>query len=351
MKRERLIALIACSIIFIAVLIIAVSTAARSSAKQPAQQASEVPAVSETPAAAEVPVAVPPAALPEPEPVMNRYKLNTPRHAVYGEFDSSNTRKLSKNLAMYKFKAGILVDMDTRKVIWAKNAATPVPIASLTKLMTIYTAFEELERRPEITLHTLATVSLEAAQSARVTVNLKPGEKVSLHELFIYSMLRSANDAAHLIAEYFGYGDSNTFINLMNRKASDIGMTGACFFNANGLPIYGKTAAETRMNLASCMDMIKLIERIYEYPMILRYTSCRQKSTRHGMLTNGNRLLSSVKGMEGLKTGFTNAAGNCLAFSCRRNGRRLAGIVTGFSKRQNCFDFTAKLLDWGFRQP
>jgi len=357
MKREQLIALIACSVIFVTVLIIAVATATRSSSsdreKRPVQTAtvtaneSNVPSTNVLP---ETPVVIE-QSQPEPPPQFNRYKRNSSNHISYGNFDRSSTGKLSKNLALYQFKAGILVDLDTRKVIWEKNSNSPVPIASLTKLLTIYTAFEELERRTELTLQTQATVSIECTQVGKVKVNLVPGEKVSLHELFIYSMLRSANDAAHLIAEYFGYGDSSTFINLMNRKAADIGMTGACFYNANGLPIYGKTPAETRMNLASCQDMVKLIERLYEYPMILRYASCRSKATRHGMLTNGNRLLGSVKGMEGLKTGYTNAAGHCLAFSCRRNGRRLAGVVTGFSKRQNCFDFTAKLLDWGFRRP
>ena len=155
--------------------------------------------------------------------------------------------------------------------------------------------------------------------------------------------------AAHLIAEYFGNGDSREFIKLMNKKAQETGMTSSCFFNANGLPIYGKSAKNTVMNMASCQDMAKLIERLYDYPMILRYTSCKERDSRHGPLRNGNQLLGKVKGMEGLKTGYTNAAGHCLAFSCRRNGRRLAGVVTGFNKRQNCFAFTAQLLEWGFK--
>ena len=223
-----------------------------------------------------------------------------------------------------------------------------MPIASLTKLLTIYTAFEEMERRQDIDLNTLVTVSRECTLAAPVKINLQPGEKVRLHELFIYSMLKSANDASHLIAEYFGYGDSADFIRLMNQTAADIGMSSSSFVNANGLPIYGKTPNDVSMNMASCIDMVKLIERIYDYPMILRYTSCRQNNTKRGTLTNGNRLLGVVPGMEGLKTGYTNAAGHCLAFSCRRNGRRLVGVVTGFSKRQNCFDFTKRLLDWGF---
>ena len=103
------------------------------------------------------------------------------------------------------------------------------------------------------------------------------------------------------------------------------------------------------MNMASCMDMAKLIERIYEYPMISRYTSCRQANTVAGEMNNGNRLLGAVPGVDGLKTGFTNAAGHCLAFSCNRNGRRIIGVVAGFSKRQNCFDFSARLLEWGYK--
>lgn len=343
--KERIIAIAACSVIFITVLTIAITTAARSSTPPP-----QLPS-------AQGSVTAPPKPeanaenndLPdEPPPVHYRYKRSGNNAAAIRNYDFSQIRSLNQNLRQYQFKAGILIDMNTGKVLWEKNSIQPVPIASLTKLLTIYTAFEELERRSELALNSPVTVSIECTQAAPVRVNLRPGEKVTLHELFIYAMLRSANDAAHLIAEYFGYGDSRSFIKLMNTKASEIGMQSARFYNANGLPLYGKTPQDTLMNMASCQDMARLIERIYDYPMILRYTSCKQKNTRHGNLTNGNRLLGSVKGMEGMKTGYTNAAGHCLAFSCSRNGRRLIGVVTGFSKRQNCFDFTAKLLNWGF---
>ena len=135
----------------------------------------------------------------------------------------------------------------------------------------------------------------------------------------------------------------------MNQKAQDIGMTSSKFFNANGLTIYKQSTNETFMNTASCQDMLKLIERIYEYPAILRYTSSRKASSRYGELSNGNRLLGMVQGVNGMKTGYTNAAGHCLSFSCIRNGRRLIGVLTGFSKRQNCFDCAAKLIEWGYK--
>ncbi|MBE6367281.1 MAG: D-alanyl-D-alanine carboxypeptidase [Lentisphaerae bacterium] len=344
--RERIIALVVCSVIFVTVLIIGIVTAMRSTSR-PAVPNVDQPEKTQHTQITSSDLNVP----EEAPPVVKKLRFkrnNTP--VFYPAFDQSNLHNLPKNLAQYQFKAGILVDLTNRKILWEKQSRRPVPIASLTKLMTIYTAFEELERKEEIDLQTKVTVSTESTQVAEVTAKLKPGSKIKLHELFLGAMLKSANDAAYLIAEYFGNGDHQKFINLMNQKASEIGMTSSSFLNANGLPIYSQNNQPPRMNLASCYDMAKLIERLYNYPMILRYTSCRSTKVSFGELRNGNRLLGAVKGMEGLKTGYTNAAGHCLAFSCVRNKRRLVGVVTGFSKRQNCFDFTSKLLSWGFQQ-
>ena len=353
--REKIVALIVCLIIFAVVLSFAITTAVRSSART--QETVSGRSDAETPRA-NPPVASAPATVQQPEkqlpppPVKPQKKYRFKRAGAQlpmQDFSPAKRKKIPPALAGSQFKAGILVDLDTREILWEKNSTQSVPIASLTKLLTIYTAFEELERKPEINLDTPVTVSTECTLTAPVKIKLRPGEKVTLHELFLYAMLRSANDAAHLIAEYFGNGNSREFIKLMNKKALETGMTSAKFFNANGLPIYGKSAKNTVMNMASCQDMAKLIERLYDYPMILRYTACKERNSRHGPLRNGNQLLGKVKGMEGLKTGYTNAAGHCLAFSCRRNGRRLAGVVTGFKKRQNCFSFTAQLLEWGFK--
>ena len=354
--REKIIALVVCFIIFTVVLVIGISTAARSSARE---KIKSIPtAVPTPPPPLEVPQE-PPAVSQVPVAGTNYSHVQTAKQYRFKRidrtanrvlFDESQTARLPKAMAQYRFKAGILVDLDNHKILWQQNSKAPVPIASLTKLLTIYTAFEELEKREEVDLNTKITVSLECTNADKVKMNLKPGEKIPLNDLFIYAMLRSANDAAHLIAEYFGNGENSTFIKKMNRTAYLAGMTEGSFHNANGLPIYGKKPEDTLMNKASCLDMVKLIDRLYDYPQIIKYTSLREINTPYGNIRNGNRLLWSIKGMEGLKTGYTNAAGNCLAFSCKRNGKRLAGVVTGFSKRQNCFDFTAKLLDWGFRK-
>ncbi|MBE6381163.1 MAG: D-alanyl-D-alanine carboxypeptidase [Lentisphaerae bacterium] len=347
-KRDRIIALAVCSVIFFTVLIIALVTASGSTPEESAPTA-------ETKSTGEVTAPPPSASITPAAPVstparpVNRYK-RPDAPSSYGEFDFSTVRPLPDILARQKFKAGILVDLTNRKVLWEKNSTVTVPIASMSKLMTIYTAFEEMGSSNGITPSTRVTASNACAAVGKVKINLKPGEKYTLHELFIYAMLPSANDAAFLIAEYFGYGDSRNFIEKMNLKAREIGMNSASFVNANGLPIYNTDRnIPPRMNVASCLDMVKLIERIYEYPLILRYTSSAQAKTRFGTIKNSNQLLAKIEGMEGMKTGYTQAAGHCLAFSCTINGRRYVGVLTGFDNRQTCFNFARRLLGWGIR--
>ena len=154
--KERIIAIIACSIIFVTVLTIAVTTAARSSTRPP-----QLPS-------AEGVVTAPPRAvataenndLPdEPPPVHYRYKRSGSSASPFRHYDLTQAKNLNQNLRQYQFKAGILIDMTNGKVLWEKDSSTPVPIASLTKLLTIYTAFEELERRSELALHSSVTAS------------------------------------------------------------------------------------------------------------------------------------------------------------------------------------------------
>ena len=234
--REKIIALVACLIIFTTVLIIGVSTAARSAARENQVAGKTVqPTPIEQPAVVQP---VPPTAETKPQAVpVPEYRFKRSDRSKYtGDFDYSTARRLPKTFASYRYTAGILVDLDSRKVLWQQSSKRPVPIASLTKLLTIYTAFEEMERHDDIRLTTRVTVSLECANADKVKMNLKPGEKIPLDDLFTYAMLRSANDAAHLIAEYFGNGENDIFIQKMNRKAYSIGMTNARFYNANGLP-------------------------------------------------------------------------------------------------------------------
>lgn len=264
-------------------------------------------------------------------------------HAVSGNIPELAASRLARH--------GILVDLDTRRVLWEKDSRIPVPIASLTKLMTIYQVMELLEKTDKPDLDSLVTVSQESCGAAPTRAGLRPGEKIPLRNLLGALMLRSANDAAHQLAEYFGDGNADNFIRLMNSTARNIGAQSAVFYNPNGLPIYRKDA-ETLMNLCSVHDVVLIAEHAMEFPLVLELTSAQSIAFRPGVsFNNTNHLLSTYAGADGLKTGYTGAAGHCLAFSSVRDGRRLVGVVTGFQKRPECFEFCRQLLDWGYARP
>ena len=250
---------------------------------------------------------------------------------------------------------GILVDMDNNKVLWAKNPSKAVPIASLTKLMTIMLAYEiAMDDGSPYTLESLIPVTTEAINTEASKVYFKKGEMFTIDELLIAASVRSANDAAHLLAEHLGGGKADKFIEDMNRRAKEVGMTHTTYFNAHGLP--GKTKALD--NQSSCEDIARLCLVFRNYPYLMelagkRTAPFREKgSPDYILLQNHNNLLPGAKtaapGVNGIKTGFTNRAGFCVAASCERSGRHLLAIVTGFPSAADRDNFVRVLLDWGY---
>ena len=133
-------------------------------------------------------------------------------------------------------RSGIIVDMDTRRVLWEKNSSRPVPIASMAKMMTMLLVMEQLEKRPQIGLNTPVTVTQTARNVPRTGVlYLAPGEQFTVQELMIATAVKSANDAATLLAEYFG-GTVPVFVAMMNRKAQQLQLRQTSFLNPCGLP-------------------------------------------------------------------------------------------------------------------
>lgn len=251
--------------------------------------------------------------------------------------------------------AGILVDMDTNKVLWAKNASKPVPIASLSKIMTIMLAYEiAMDNDSPYTLESLIPVTTEAINTEASKVYFKKGEMFTLRELLVAASVRSANDAAHLMAQHLGGGKADPFIEDMNRRAVEIGMTHTTFFNAHGLP----GASKALDNQSSPEDVARmcLLFRTYPYLMELaglRTAPFREKSNPdYILLQNHNNLLPGAKtaspGVNGIKTGFTNRAGFCVAASCERSGRHLLAVVMGFPSQLDRDNFVRVLLDWGY---
>ena len=251
--------------------------------------------------------------------------------------------------------AGILVDMDTGKVLWAKNPSKPVPIASLTKIMTIMLAYEiAMDDASPYTLESLIPVTTEAINTEASKVYFKKGEMFTIDELLIAASVRSANDAAHLLAEHLGGGKADKFIEDMNRRAKEVGMTHTTYHNAHGLP--GKTRALDNQSSPEDIARLCLVFRNYDHIMKLagkRTAPFREKSSPdYILLQNHNNLLPGAKtaavGVNGIKTGFTNRAGFCVAASCERSGRNLLAVVTGFPSAADRDNFVRVLLDWGY---
>ena len=240
---------------------------------------------------------------------------------------------------------GILVDLAARKVLWAKGAERAVPIASMTKMMTMLLA-EEAIAQGRIKRDSMIPVTVNAYKIGGSQVWLDPKEVFPLSELLKAIAIKSANDAAYLVSEHLGDGDASTFVARMNARARELGMSHTSFYDAHGLG-----DSQKRNNLASAYDMVILAERLLAYPEVMKLAATRMDTFRNGKteLKNHNNLVfHRVPGVDGLKTGYTEASGFCVTFTCVRAGRRLIGCVTGFKSAKDRDAFCRALLDWGY---
>ncbi len=238
--------------------------------------------------------------------------------------------------------AAFVMDGRTGEVLYSTNAETRLNPASLTKMMTLYIAFEAIERG-EISLDTMVRISKHAAAQPPSKLGLKPGQRIQLRYLIRAAAIKSANDAATAIGEAIS-GSEPAFAKRMNRTAKAIGMKKTTFKNANGLTREG--------HLSTARDMTIMGRRLfYDYPQY--YNIFARRSTDAGIATVNNtnrRFLDAYKGADGIKTGYTNPAGFCLTASAERNGKRIIATVLGGKSTAHRNAKMAELLDIGFRE-
>ena len=248
-------------------------------------------------------------------------------------------------------RAGILLDADSGNVLWDKQAAVPVPIASMTKIMTLLLACEDIQAgRNGVSLESPVKISRATMKIGGSQVWLDVRETFPLEDLLKAVAIKSANDAAYQVAEFLGEGDVYGFVARMNRRARELGMKHTHFYNPHGLP--GKNSAQD--NISSPADMALLAEYCLRYDKIMEWASMVRADFRNGKteLINHNNLLPGRKfpaaGVDGLKTGFINRSGYCVTVTCRRGGRRMIAVITGFDRARNRDLFARSLLDWGY---
>jgi len=238
--------------------------------------------------------------------------------------------------------AAYVMDARTGETLYSENADTRLHPASLTKMMTLYITFSEIEAG-NVSLDTMITVSKNAAAQPPSRLGLKAGQKIQLRYLIRAAAVKSANDAAAAIGDYFE-GTPEKWGARMTRTAKQLGMKNSTFKNANGLTAKG--------HLSTAHDMSILGRHLfYDFPQY--YNIFSRRSTDAGMATvqNTNRkFLDSYKGADGIKTGYTGPAGFNLTASAERGGVRIIATVFGGTSTPHRNSKMTELLDLGFRK-
>ena len=234
----------------------------------------------------------------------------------------------------------ILISIDTGDILYEKEPDAEVPMASITKIMTLLLTLEAVEAG-KISMTDIVPISEHAFNMGGSQIWLEPGEQFTLDELIKAICVCSANDAAVAVAEFVG-GSEPVFAEMMNARAAELGMTHTRFVNACGLDAEG--------HYSSARDVAAMSLALLRHPKILEYSGIWMDTLRGGetQLTNTNKMLKSYAGITGLKTGTTNGAGVCISASAVRDGMGLLAVVLGSPSSKERFASATAMLDYGF---
>ncbi|PHS74871.1 MAG: D-alanyl-D-alanine carboxypeptidase [Robiginitomaculum sp.] len=235
--------------------------------------------------------------------------------------------------------ASLIIDVDSLEILHARKIDGLRYPASLTKMMTLYLVFDALERG-ELSLDEPMLISARASRTPPGRLGLRAGRTITVEQAIQALTVKSANDVAVVLAERLG-GSEKEFAGLMTQKAKALGMQRTVFRNANGLPDEGQ--------FTTARDMGKLAEALLRthrkyYP----YFSQKTFSYKGRTYINHNTLLDKVDGVDGFKTGYTNASGYNLVLSAERGGRRLIAVVLGGASGRSRDTHMADLIERGF---
>ncbi len=237
----------------------------------------------------------------------------------------------------------ILIEANTGKILYEENADETRHPASVTKIMTLLLVFEAIEKG-KIQMSDIVTVSDNAAKMGGSQIFLEVGEKMSVEDLVKSVVVCSANDAALALAEFVS-GSESAFVEEMNNRAKELGMSNTRFENTNGLD----DTTDTHLTTARDISLMSR-ELIVNHPDVLKYTTIWQDTIRNGefTLTNTNKLIRFYDGANGLKTGFTSKSGYCISAAAKRDGMQLIAVIMG-AETSDKRNVTAKrLFDYGF---
>ncbi|MFT4413252.1 D-alanyl-D-alanine carboxypeptidase family protein [Fredinandcohnia humi] len=242
-------------------------------------------------------------------------------------------------------KSAILIERDTGKVLYEKNSNEKLPPASMTKIMTLLLIMEALDNG-SISYSEKVRTSEHAASMGGSQIFLEPGEEMTVEEMLKGIAIGSGNDASVAMAEKVA-GSEEAFVEMMNKKAEDLGLKNTLFQNPTGLP------AENHYSTA--YDMAIISKELLKYEDITKFTGkyeeyLRQNSDNKFWLVNTNRLVKFYPGVDGLKTGFTTEAKYCLTATAVKDDMRLISVIFGAPTPKDRNAQVTKMLDYGFSQ-
>ncbi|MBE6753396.1 MAG: D-alanyl-D-alanine carboxypeptidase [Ruminococcaceae bacterium] len=237
-------------------------------------------------------------------------------------------------------RAAILMEQETGRVLFEKNADECLPEASITKIMTMLLVFEALDSG-RITMEETAVCSAHAASMGGSQIWLEEGEQMTVHELIKAAMVGSANDASVVLAEHIA-GSHESFVAMMNARAAELGMAGTAYKNCTGLDAEG--------HVTTARDIAIVSAELLRHEKVMDYSTIWMDSMRGGELelVNTNKLVRSYNGITGLKTGTTSQAGCCVSATAKRDGMPLVAVIMGAPNSKTRFSCASKLLDYGF---
>ncbi len=260
-------------------------------------------------------------------------------YAVDKEESNSNDEvNLAENA-----KSAIMIEASSGKILYEKNSNESMPMASMTKMMTLLLIMENIENG-NLKWDEMIKTSEHASSMGGSQIFLQPGEEMSVEDLVKGICIGSGNDAAVSMAERIG-GSEDNFVKMMNDKAHKLGLKNTNFVNACGLDIDN--------HYSSAYDMAMIAKELVKHERILKYTGTyeeylRKDSDNPFWLVNTNKLVRVYNGVDGLKTGYTKSAGYCITTTAIKNGMRLITVVMGEPSSNVRNEETVSMLNYGF---
>ena len=240
-----------------------------------------------------------------------------------------------------KAEQAIVMDFDTNEILFQKNSNIKTPPASMTKIMTVYAAFDRI-KNTDLSIENECLVSAKAYKMGGSRTFLEIDDKVSIDQLLKGIIIQSGNDASVALAECLA-GTEEDFAKLMNVYAKRIGMINTNFLNSSGWP--EENHYSTVYDLAILSNAL-----IREFPDLYLYFADKEFTYNEIKQPNRNKLLYSVQGADGLKTGFTRASGWGIAATAKRENRRITAVINGTNSSRSRLNEAANLINWAFSQ-